>query len=320
LFKRTFPSKRSAEAFRDRLLIDRAGFGEYNQAELPTITEAQERYIEDARERQLAQRTIDYYDELAVMFERHIGGTTEIDLVQEDVAEYIRARRKAGSGEARILKELNHLRRITSHAGITPRWTVPDLRPTRRVRHIYRDTETARLYLSLGDPRVERGMLLALLTAMRPKEVLHAHSSWIHLESREIQIPAEMSETERTKTRVTNRLPLVPMLWDALEGVDGKLVDIKIPALRSLLRRRSHRIKLEPECTGFESFRHTAPTWVVEAGWTHEQADLLLSHLPLRSTAARWYTRLAQIIEPKREMLLAVEGRFQSAIEQVRGE
>ena len=151
---------------------------------------------------------------------------------------------------------------------------------------------------------------------MRPKEVMAANSSWLWGDVEEIQIPAVLNELtgETTKTRVTNRFPVLDTLRAELTGVTGPLVQMTEPALRSLLRRRSKRLKLNPECTGVETFRHTAATWIKDAGFTDHQVDIVLSHFATESTAARSYTRTAQAIEPKREMLRAVEKRLLAAL------
>jgi integrase len=308
VIKRTLPSRRTAELFRDQVLASRAGL---RWTDVPTLAEALEAYRQRCIGAGLSSYTVEQYEWLTVAILRHLGAETRGDLIQADADAYVTARLAEGGKPNTIKLELAHLRRCLLAASVPVEWTAPKLKTVSNPRHVYRDLEVARVYLTLGDARVRRGLLLGLLAGMRPTEILRAQSSWVHLESGEIQIPPQ-----RQKTSVTNRLPLVATLARELEGVEGALVPMAEAAVRAALRRVSARLSLEPELGGYETFRHTAATWALEATGDRGVVDLILSHSI--QGASRYYTQLAQVVAPKRKALEAVESRFLAAVATVR--
>jgi integrase len=321
--KRTFPTRNDAIRFRNSVMVERAGGQAQKYLTMVEVWQAERERWERAG---LAAATVNDYEDQVAKIGEVIDPYGSADLTQAEIEVYIDTRLAQGGGKARIAKELRFLRAAIKGAGVPPAWEEPrgELKHTRRLRHVYRDVEVAAIVDSLeGHREARRAVLLALLTGMRPREVRSASTAWLWRDETgaiaEIQIPAEFTAGERQKTGVSNRLPVVGMLREALDEVvgEGPLIRVGENALRSVLRRRSKRLRLEVECSGTETFRHTPATWAKDAGFTDDEIDVALSHFPHHSTAARYYTRQAQAVEPKRRIFEAVEARLLDALKRI---
>jgi len=275
-----------------------------------TIRELGAAYRQRLEHRSRSPETIDYYLKITASLMRELGADASPQLAPYQLEEYLERRRAGGAGDAMILKELRALQSYMRAAGITPTWRVPDLRPVRHHRRLPPDDELARLILA-ADPVSRRALLLGLLTALRPSEVLALTWDQVDLKAGTIRVTMPKVSWE-------NVLPIVRTLAQELKGGgDGPLLPVRDRYELARLLERASRQAGVPVWHGAGITRHLAVTWAMDAAYTEGQVALLTGHVA--GITRRHYARSAGSLGLKRKILEAVEKRFTLALRAARG-
>jgi hypothetical protein len=268
-----------------------------------TLDSLTTRYIDDAQVRGLSDVTLTDYKAVAKRLVTHFGKRHHPRIQQHEVLQYVKARRQAGAGARLISRELKLLQTfIKNTIGVSfLTWSVPKLVQDNAQKPNRSDSEIVDAYRIMGDrPDVQRAILTALLTALRPSDVHGLSSSDL--------VDGVLLVGMRKRRGSPIAIPVVPTLAAAFDGITGQLVAsanaTKGAFQRSLIGWH-----------GVGHLRATAATWASEAGFSDEEVDVLLGHSQW-TLARRHYIRSTRLVladpdlELRKKMLEAVEKRW----------
>lgn len=272
-----------------------------------TLQSLTTRYIEDAQARGLSDATITDYKAVSKRLVNHFGKRHHPRIQQHEVLQYVKARRQAGAGARLITRELKLLQTfIKSTVGVSfLTWSVPKLVQDKTQKPNRSDSEIVDVYRIMADrPDVQRAILTALLTALRPSDVHSLSSSDL--------VDGVLLVGMQKRRGSPIAIPVVATLATAFENISGTLVAsagaTKAAFQRSLIGWH-----------GVGHLRATAATWASEAGFPDEEIDVLLGHSQW-TLARRHYIRSTRLVladpnlELRRKMLEAVEKRWLASL------
>jgi hypothetical protein len=291
IYKRTFPTKRSALMYIEHLVLEAAGV--YLTEITPTLTEAIDAYVRELTILNRSHHTLNYYALRRKPLEKILGDVSLDQITQPRINEYVEAR-QAEVGNGTINKEIVTLRTIFTAAQITPRWRLKSLSHRPKRKRVQPPGDVRKLWHALTQP-VQCAVGLCLFAGFRAEEVWRAHASWIHGD----EIDCEMEKSGGD----TNRTWLVGTLRDILPA-RGKLVTKSESAIRYELERESAKLDITPPYMGPGAFRGHCSTYAADLGFPRDEIKLVLGH-QFGDVTDRYIH--SQQIEKKRKLLEAVE-------------
>lgn len=225
---------------------------------------------------------------------RHIGNKPVADLTRTDLEHFKRRRlNEEWKKDKRITAatvncELRALRSVSSYAiglGIP----VPSPSPAHSVRLLPADAAEApyltpeqakALIVAIDKPWLRQITILALLTGMRPGEVVNL--TWQQIDMEQGIVTIRRTERWRPKKDKIRSIPLHPLARAILQQCRATGTDQRVfPYSRSYV---SHRIKKAyrsvnlSERVNFKSLRHTFATWLLQNGAHSYDVGRLLGH------------------------------------------
>lgn len=320
LIRRILPTRREAQSLIRDLKREkmRAELGLSSGMTTRTLAQCVEGFIEAAEQRGVMYSTADRYRRVGRTLLKVFGRRRNPQLTNADVAEYVAARRADGVTGRTIASELSLLRTFL-RGTVGPSciaWATPTLYDARQAapKRIPSDLEVAGLFETLRPrPPYYRAALIALLTALRPADVLRIGPR--HLEAgAEGQPILVLGMQKRRSLEIV--IPVVPMLWRALEGVTDPTYGPPSRSIQSFgsgLRNATR--DLVPPWNGINILRHTAATWSAEAGFTDDEVGVLLGHR-VKGMARQHYIRPSSdpYVGMRRPLLEAVAERLEIAL------
>jgi integrase len=172
-------------------------------------------------------------------------------------------------------------------------------------------------------PTTGRNMLeLLILTAARSGEIRGMNWSEIDLSNAVWTIPAT-----RMKAKQSHRVPLTPRCVDLLktlktEGASGLVFQtsngtpLTDMAMTKLLRTAGTKSDVEGRIATAHGFRSSFRDWASEKGYVRDLAEKALAHTIKNQTEAAYHH--TNLLEPRREMMLAWEKRCISRMSKTR--
>ncbi|MCD4747829.1 MAG: hypothetical protein K8R59_00530 [Thermoanaerobaculales bacterium] len=322
IIRGTFLTQADARMFRDTIDRQRlrARVGPVLANDAPkSLEEAMDEYISDAEARGLAAVSVRSLEAARKTILKHIDGNHGVVLDRHDIIDFVRNRRNDGAGSFTITRNLQVLHTMIKHtagqAALT--WGVPRLIDSDEAaaKPIPPDTDVVTVYhLVAHRPEVQRAMLIALLTSLRPGDVFRLDSSDIV----EDVIVAGMQKRRGQPIAI----PIVPTLSTALDGIKGPLTASHSITKMVLQRATTKAVaakQIESIWYGVQNLRRIAATWASLAGFDHTDVDILLGHeawsLARKSYIRRRRNILADpYIELRRKMLESVEKQWQKTL------
>jgi integrase len=282
-----------------------------------TLSQCVEGFIEAAEVRGVMVSTAARYRRVGRQLLEVLGRRRSPRLTNGDVMAYVKARREAGVSGRTISSELSLLRTFlrgtVGPAAIT--WAAPRLYdPDQEApKPIPRDWAVADLLQVLRPkPPWHRAALIALLTALRPADVLRLGPQ--HLNRNERGWPFLVVPMQKRRGAEVV-IPVVETLFRELEPVTSGLYGPTVTGVASFGSALRHHTKaLQKPWNGVKILRSVAATWASEEGFTDAEVGILLGHT-VPSMARKHYIRPAA--DPwmvlRRRMFEAVEARLELA-------
>ena len=265
IHKGTFPTKRSAIVFIEKIVLDGRGI---HVAELvPTVREAVDSYLRNCELAGRSESTFHYYSLRRKPLEESFGDERLDRLRQGHIDAHIEARKKVVGGNT-ISKELSFLLTVYRHVGIAPGWrlTALTVRPSRKRVH---PVEQIRAVILEASEPVFCAVGLCLFAGMRAAEAWRADASWVRGEHIAVEMLKAGGEVNVTY--------LVEPLRDRLPK-SGPLVTASEWQVGYELEKLSKKHGISPALRGPGIFRHHCATYAAELGFTREDRKLVLGH------------------------------------------
>ncbi|OFW84124.1 MAG: hypothetical protein A2018_05745 [Alphaproteobacteria bacterium GWF2_58_20] len=219
------------------------------------------------------------------------GDSSVSDLRLPRQEEYIAWRRKDGVSDSTISRDLSVLRAALNRA-----YRAGDLRsvphildlPKARPRERWLTHEEAkRLLEETTTPHVRLFITLALHTAARPGALFDLTWDRVDLKNRRIDLnPAGRAQTKKRRPTIPISNTLLVVLEDAQQVARSKwVIDYEgkqIQSVKTAFQKTAKRARLE-KVTAY-TLRHTAATWMAQAGVPLWQISGMLGHSISRTT------------------------------------
>jgi integrase len=290
--KGTFPTRRAALLFIERLSLERVGLA--LGGALPTLSEGIDSYLRECRLANRSDLTIRYYEIKRVALERGLGDLPIHRIGQAEIDRYTEARLIEVSGGT-INKELAFLRSVYKHLEIPLQWRYRALSHHPGRRRVYTVNLVRELLQGLSGPSA-CAVGLCLLAGIRAAEAWRAEASWVRGEHLDVYVRKNGGDVNTTY--------LVPTLR-AMLPASGKLVRKHEAAVRYEIEQVSKRVGFNPPVKGPGAFRHACATYASELGCSRDDIKLVLGHRYGDVTDRYLHS---QQVERKRAVLERVEG------------
>jgi integrase len=290
IHKGTFPTKRAAILFLEKIVLEGRGI---HMAPMPELTDAIEAHVEDCRLAGRSESTLRYYEMKRVPLERELAGPLN-HINQGHIDAYVKARRDDGVTNGTINKEIAFLRAVYKFHETDPPWRLRALSHRSKRKRVLPPEVVREILQNVPEP-VLCAVGLCLFAGMRAEEVWRADASWVHGD--EIDVAMHKSGGD------TNRTWLVETLRNVLPK-KGPLVARHKWSVTYEMTKVSEKLDIEPRLYGPGIFRHCCATYATELGFPRDNIKLVLGH-QFGDVTDRYLH--SQQIAKKRAILEAVE-------------